>query len=208
MPLNREDCARAVALVEDGRSRRYVAGVLGVGHSTINRVIRRFTETGRMTRRPGSGRKRKTTAIDDRFIVLRSLRDRHSTSIEMKNRLREVRGTDISKWTVRRRLAEVGLVARRPAHGPKLFPHHRVARLQFARDHSDWDLRQWGTVLFTDESRFCLYAPDGRERVWRRTGERFAECTFTPRVEEDRLWCGQEFRWRLVRNLSLLKEDL
>ena len=36
--------------------------------------------------------------------------------------------------------------------------------------------------MFTDESRFSLRSPDGRERVWRRPQERFAECTFSPRV--------------------------
>ncbi|XP_014473495.1 PREDICTED: uncharacterized protein LOC106743807 [Dinoponera quadriceps] len=31
-------------------------------------------------------------------------------------------------------------------------------------------------VLFSDESRFCLYSPDGRERVYHRIGERFTDC--------------------------------
>ena len=30
--------------------------------------------------------------------------------------------------------------------------------------------------MFSDESRFCLRKNDGRVRVWRRQGERFAEC--------------------------------
>lgn len=37
-------------------------------------------------------------------------------------------------------------------------------------------LEQWGTVLFTDECRFGLWRSDDRDRVWRRTGERFAPC--------------------------------
>ncbi|KAJ4440540.1 hypothetical protein ANN_08681 [Periplaneta americana] len=41
---------------------------------------------------------------------------------------------------------------------------HRVERLRFANDHRDWR----SCVLFTDESRFNLCSPDGRERVWRR----------------------------------------
>lgn len=194
MILSAEDCAKAVALVEDGRSQRYVARVLNVSRSTVQRVLERFRETGRNARRPGCGRKRKTTANDDRFLVLNTLRNRHLTSVETRNQLREVRGTDVSVWTVRRRLQEVGLKACRPAAGPKLLPRHRVARLQFAREHLNWNLVQWSTVLFTDESRFCLHSPDGRERVWRRTGERFAECTFNPRVSHGggsvMVWAG------------------
>ncbi|CAH1384644.1 unnamed protein product, partial [Tenebrio molitor] len=36
------------------------------------------------------------------------------------------------------------------------------------------EVREWGRILFTDESRFCLRSPNGRQRVWRRTGERVA----------------------------------
>ena len=35
--------------------------------------------------------------------------------------------------------------------------------------------RQWGTVLFTDESKFNVSRSDGRKRVYRATGERFNE---------------------------------
>lgn len=194
MVLSTEDCAKAVALVADGRSQRYVSRFLHVSLSTVQRALERFRETGRNTRRPGSGRNRKTTAIDDRFIVLNTLRNRHMTSVETKNQLREVRGTAVSVWTVRRRIQEAGLKSYRPAAGPKLLPRHRVARLQFSREHLNWTLAQWRTVLFTDESRFCLHSPDGRERVWRRPGERFAECTFKPRLSHGggslMVWAG------------------
>lgn len=180
--------------MEDGRSHRYVARLLNVSHSTIQRVLGRFRETGRNTRRPGCGRKRKSVALDDRFLILTSLRDRHLTSVQTRNRLREIRGTNLSVWTVRRRLQEVGLNACRPATGPKLLRHHRVARLQFAREHVNWNLGQWRNVLFTDESRFCVHSPDGRKRVWRRAGERFSACTFSSRLSHNggsvMVWAG------------------
>ncbi len=37
-------------------------------------------------------------------------------------------------------------------------------------------------VLFTDESRFSLCRADGRQRVWRRVGERFADVNVVDRV--------------------------
>ena len=39
-----------------------------------------------------------------------------------------------------------------------------------------------GRVLFTDESRFQLFRADGRHRVWRRLGERFADANVVRRV--------------------------
>jgi hypothetical protein len=37
-------------------------------------------------------------------------------------------------------------------------------------------------VLFTDESRFQQYRADGKQRVWCRVGERFADVTVVNRV--------------------------
>lgn len=37
---------------------------------------------------------------------------------------------------------------------------------------------EWSNTLFSDESRFALHVPDGRQLVWRRPGERFTFATF------------------------------
>ena len=58
--------------------------------------------------------------------------------------------------------------ARRPAIGAILTPEYRMFRLEFAQEHRDWRMREWESVLFTDESRFHLSTCDGR--VWRRRG--------------------------------------
>ncbi len=47
--------------------------------------------------------------------------------------------------------------------------------LKWAKAHIRWRLVLWRGVLFTDESRFSLYRADGRQRVWRRVGERFPD---------------------------------
>ena len=53
-------------------------------------------------------------------------------------------------------------------------------------------MRQWRRVLFTDESRFTLYRADGRRRVYRRRGERFADACV---VERDRFGGGSVMVW-------------
>lgn len=180
--MRSEDVARAVALNDDGRDIRYIANILGIARSTIQDAISRFRQTGEYTRRPGSGRPRLTNQRDDHFVTLTALRDRGVTSTVISRRLENVRGTRVSGRTVRRRLHEQGLMSRRPATGPALLAAHRAQRLNFARVHRDWNYEEWGCVLFTDESRFCLRSPDGRERVWRRRGERFSQCCISPRT--------------------------
>lgn len=181
MPLTVSEAVRIVTLLEEGYSQRIVANRVGVAQSTVSEVGRRYRETNQFTRRPGQGRRRSTSHLDDRFIVLRSLRNRTYTAPELQGALAEVRRVNISERTVRRRLAEVGLRARRPANGPRLLAHHKIQRLRFARQHVNWGREQWSTVLFTDESRFALRSPDGRQRVWRRPGERYLPCTMIPK---------------------------
>ncbi|XP_045534569.1 uncharacterized protein LOC106711574 [Papilio machaon] len=75
------------------------------------------------------------------------------------------------------------LTAHRPAKGPKLPAQHRRDRLEFARNHCEWTLEQWRTVLFSDETRVCLFCNDRRRRVYRRQGERFTQPCFEESVE-------------------------
>lgn len=182
MSLRPETVSAIVALLEDGRDQCYIANRFRVSRSTVQRVYARFRETDSYTRRPGTGPRRKTSNRDDRFIVTSSLRNRRLSAVQIRNHLQHVRNVNVSERTVRRRLNEAGLASRRPAIGPELTREHRLNRMQFARDHQNWNENDWRRVLFTDESRFCLRSPDGRERVWRRGGERYAECTFSPRV--------------------------
>lgn len=100
----------------------------------------------------------------------------------MQQQLREIRGVTISQWTVRRRLQESNLTPKIPAIGPELTPADRQACLRFARDHLNWTLEHWGSVLFSDETRICLYGSNRRRKVYRRPRERFAECCIEKRI--------------------------
>lgn len=88
----------------------------------------------------------------------------------------------MSVSTIRRRLREKKIQARRAATGPKLTAEHRRVRLQFARDHVDWTFDQWKSVLFSDETRVCFFCNDRRRRVYRRQGERYSQACFEETV--------------------------
>nr|KAG5695720.1 hypothetical protein BaRGS_004465 [Batillaria attramentaria] len=60
------------------------------------------------------------------------------------------------------------------------------ARLQWAQGHLNWNNVRWQNVLFSDESRFCIEHADGRVRVWRRRGDRYADNC----VVENNAWGG------------------
>ncbi|GFX88731.1 transposable element Tcb1 transposase [Trichonephila clavipes] len=73
----------------------------------------------------------------------------------------------VSAHTIRRRLQQSGLSARRPLLDLPLTQNHRRLRRQWCDERKLWEV-EWNGAAFTDESRICLQHHDGRIRVWSR----------------------------------------
>ena len=56
------------------------------------------------------------------------------------------------------------------------------ARLGWCKERRAWD-EEWKKVVFSDESRFCLFHNDGRAGVWRGVGERYNVDCLKPTVQ-------------------------
>lgn len=162
---------RAVGMVQLGATHTDVATRFGCTRLTITRLMQRLRQTGRTVDRPRTGRPRVTTPAEDRHIRLLHLRN-HDVTVTLT--AATALGHRISRQTVYRRLRHHGIRARHPYRGPLLTPQHRINRQVWARRVLRWQRREWARVLFSDESRFCVYKNDGRQRVYRRLGERLA----------------------------------
>ncbi|XP_072400174.1 uncharacterized protein [Diabrotica undecimpunctata] len=156
--LTRDPVVRIISPIEDGRGQRYVANLVGVNQSTVSRVVVRYRETGLYERRAVTGRPRATTHLNNRFLVLQALRRRHVTASQLQYDLAETRNVRVSSETVRHILRQSGIRARVAATAPRLTREHRIAGLTFTREQVNWNVDDWGNILFKDESRFCLYA--------------------------------------------------
>ncbi|GBL94676.1 Transposable element Tc1 transposase [Araneus ventricosus] len=88
--------------------------------------------------------------------------------------------TTVTQRTVTNRLLLGQLRARRPVACIPLSPIHCRLRREWCQARAHWRT-EWRSVVFSDESRFCLGASDGRVLVRRRPGERLQPPCLRPR---------------------------
>ena len=113
--LSPEEMSRVVGMLESCVSQRRVAGILNASQSVISRKWKRHLTHEDPSHRRGGGRDRATTQRQDRFLLIQSRRQRFPNATSLNNEFRNGIGVRISTQTVRNRLHEFGLNARRPA---------------------------------------------------------------------------------------------
>jgi hypothetical protein len=133
--------------------------------------------SGKVTDRPRSGRKKITSAQDDRQIVRMVLKDRKKTSKDISSIL-NTSGVKVSARAVRTRFCTAGLKARIPRNKPDLNQVQRSKRLMWAKQHVTWTPEQWGRVIFSDETRMSIFGSDGVHYIRHRVAETYLpQCT-------------------------------
>uniref|UniRef100_A0A8C7JBT4 Transposase Tc1-like domain-containing protein n=1 Tax=Oncorhynchus kisutch TaxID=8019 RepID=A0A8C7JBT4_ONCKI len=156
-------------------STRIVARELNVNFSAVSHLQCCFRECGSTSKWPHNRRPRVSRPAEDLHIWLLHLQDRLRPATQTADKTVGLLNRRISAQTVRNRLRESNLLARRPHQGFDLTAVRLRNRLQWENAHLRWPLVRWRSVLFTDETRFQLYMANGRECVWCRMGERFAD---------------------------------
>ena len=78
-----------------------------------------------------------------------------------------------SRFKISRVLKSAGIRAQKPAKKPRLADHHKDERLVWCQKHVRWNIQNWSSVLFTDESSFYVHTSDRRQVVYRKSNTRY-----------------------------------
>ncbi|GFW92558.1 transposable element Tcb1 transposase [Trichonephila clavipes] len=155
------DKGRIVAYRDCGLSFRKNGSRVGRNQTTTLRICDRWMQECTTDRRGRSHPPQCTTSSEYRQIVRMAVTDRSVTSRTVAQPIESVTHHSVSSRTIRRRLQQSGLSARRPLFGLPLMQNHRRFRRQLCDERRMW-VAEWNEFVFSDESRICLQHHDGR----------------------------------------------
>jgi len=125
------------------------------------------------------GRKSKLNAADSKRIEMFIEKHPHSNVREITQSLK----LNCSNFPVRKVLKKLGFKNLRFKFKPILTESHRSIRLAYARKYSNWTVRQWKKVLFSDESSVQV----GKiypTKIWMRPENRFKPGFYLPKKQD------------------------
>ncbi|XP_062891673.1 uncharacterized protein LOC134339252 [Mobula hypostoma] len=101
---------KVVILHQQGLSQAEISRQTGVSRCAVKALLKKHKETGKIEDQKRSGRPRKLSAAEERYIILTSLLNRKKSSTAISSELTETTGTQVHPSTVRRSLVRSGLL--------------------------------------------------------------------------------------------------
>ena len=151
-------------LHKEGLSERLISEKVECSKAAVHQAIVKFKICGSYV-------DIKTTPRDDHLIRRVAVRSPTSSCKKIRSALL-LKGTDVHGTTIRRRLVnEFGIKSHKPAKKPRPMKAKRVI---FANKYADWSEKQWGKVLFSDESTIQQFGTR-KQQVRRPVGTRFED---------------------------------
>jgi len=161
--IPQETAKLAIHLMQGGLSVRQTAERLKISSATAGRLFQNSKENMPINK---GGRPRKISAQTVEHLKVGLKRGIFKTAVEAHKETITLVPEPVSVKTVRRRLTEAGLIAKKVIKRPALRKRHVSGRLQFVKKYREWTENDWANVVFSDESKINRICSDGVRWVW------------------------------------------
>jgi hypothetical protein len=105
------------------------------------------------------------------------------TTVDVAKQLNSQREDPISAKTVARALVKADFKSKKKIKRPKLSAKNIKARYQWALKHEHWTVEDWKSVIFSDETKMCLYESDGVIWAWVPKDDKLSSAQIIPTVK-------------------------
>lgn len=178
-----EEKSKIIKLHEKGLNPSQIAQKTQFKRSTFVDIIKKWSTTRTLANCQRLGRPRVTKTRQDRKLIQLATTDRRLTLSKLAKSVENDFNLVASPKTIKRRLHEANLKGRRARKKPLLSKKNIAKRLKWARDHEAWTNNDWNKILWSDESKFCIFGNNGSKFVWRRPGEALKNECLQPTVK-------------------------
>lgn len=156
---------------KQGKSYNDISEIVGRSKSTVQKVVNRYENEGRVKNKPRSGRPGKLSAKEKRAIVSIIKKNPFERATKIALDLEHSFQKKVCAETVRRTIKKAGYHSRVARKKPLVNERNRKKRLEFAKMYVNKETSFWDDVIFSDESKYNIFGSDGRHRLWRKPGD-------------------------------------
>jgi transposase len=171
-PISSAQKENILSLASNGLSIHQIASQTGVGRSTASRVLKNILPNRFV---PSPGRPSKLSTRSQQSIITQIATGKASNAVQATKHINTIISSPVSSETVRRVLRKNSFKAVVKKKKPFLSATHRKKRLNFALKYKEWTVEDWKRVIWSDETKINRIASDGRQWVWKKTGEGLIE---------------------------------
>ena len=165
-----------------GHSAKEICELKGLKQRTVYDLIKKFRDSGSADLplpKKAPGKTPKTSPRTRKVLARQLERSPGLTARELKEQnpllLRDVSIRCVQE-TLKRDLKFKSYRARKK---PLITEKQKAKRKLFCKNHKDWDTEKWRSVLWSDESTFCVSGSASSSRVYRRSGSNPNDPRFT-----------------------------
>lgn len=105
---------------EKGKTLSQIAEILNLKVSTVHDICRRYFKENSIKDKQRSGRPKKISSCDEKFLLREIKQNPKLTSTELVSKLKDFSGKDVNSSTIRKKLINNGLVSRVTRRNPFL----------------------------------------------------------------------------------------
>jgi transposase len=162
-PIPSATVKEAIRLMAEGASTRETARQLAISSASASRIYSANKENMSGNK---AGRPRKIDTKTVEYLKVNVKRGLFKTAVEAKVQANKQLPQPVSASTIRRRLREAGLIAKRRMKRPALKKRHISGRLRFVTKYKEWTEDDWARVIWSDESKVNRICSDGLQWIW------------------------------------------
>ena len=131
-----------IVLHEEGYSQVNIAKRLNCSRASVQKLVKKYNETGDVVNKKKSGRPKKLSLRDEQFLKITELQNRKKLSAELVQDLKRATETLVHASNMRRSLIKSGLKGCVAIQKPLLREGNKEKRLKFTREHKEWQKNQ------------------------------------------------------------------